>query len=178
LLYFMKKSILYIFALLFMCNNAYAQIPTGSSKDSKLPIEVTGDTLEVLKPQQKAIFSGSVVAKQGDVAIKSDKMTIYYKEKDEKSADKQNGISKVETVGNVRLQTPKESAKGDNGLFDVEKNIITISGHVVLVSGENSVNGDKLVYNLTTEQSTLVSNSQVVGTKNGRVHGVFTPKGK
>ena len=43
----------------------------GVKLDSSQPIEVVSDTLEVLQEQQKAIFSGNVIATQGNINMKA-----------------------------------------------------------------------------------------------------------
>ncbi len=169
----MKKVILsLLFFLTFLGAQALAQ---STAHNSKLPVEITADKLEVLKQNQKAIFSGAVVAKQGNITIKADKMLVYYS-MDEKKGSKDNSrVSKVETNGNVILSTPTETASSNTGVFDIEQNIIRLNGNVVLTSGKNVVKGEQLVYNLTTGQSQIVSSDQKSGTKKERVRGVFTP---
>ncbi|MCE3233022.1 MAG: hypothetical protein K0R98_1279 [Rickettsiaceae bacterium] len=154
---------------IFICSGASA-----AATKSKLPVEVTADSLEVIQDRQQAIFSGKVAAKQGDLHIRADKMLVYYTKKGERKANA-NSISKIEASGNVFLSTPQETAQSHFGLFEVDKDIITLTNNVIVTSGKNVVKGEKLVYNLATGQSRLVSKESQPGTKQERVRGIFIP---
>lgn len=171
----MKKTILSALFIILIPAISFAQLDVASSHNSKLPVEITSDSLEILQKDQQAIFSGNVEAKQGDIVIKSNEMTVYYNTKHNEISKSQNSVSKVRANGNVQLFTTKETAKSDTGIFDVDKNIITLSGHVSLTNGKNMVKGEQLVYNLTTGQSKIVSSGQGNTTKKERVRGVFMP---
>lgn len=169
----MKKIIISLLILSLSCSQSLAR--EGASHNSKLPVEITSDSLEVIQDKQQAIFSGKVEAKQGDLRISADKMLVYYSKKDSKNKSDKNSVSKVEASGNVFLNNPNETAQSQFGVFDVEQNLITLSQNVILTSGKNLVKGDKLVYNLTTGQSKMDSNTAQTGEKKGRVRGVFMP---
>jgi lipopolysaccharide export system protein LptA len=169
----MMKKLFAALSIFLICGSVNAK-PVGNN--TKLPVEVNADSLEVIQDNQKAIFSGNVVAKQGTLNISANKMTVYYTKKDGKEDKEQNSVSKVEAEGNVFLSTPTETAQGQTGLLDVKQNVVTLSGNVVLTSGKNVVKGEKLVYNVTTRQSRIVSGTTSNGTKKERVRGVFVPK--
>lgn len=183
------QGFLAFLSLMFcMCATpAWAAAPGLLGKhDSKEPIEITADSLDVIQENQKAVFTGNVVVIQGNVKIQSDKMTVFYKNSAEKKQSDEatmgsNAISKILTDGHVVLTTQDESAKGDNGIYDVEANMVYLTGHVILSKGKNVLSGNKLEYNLTTGQSRVTGGAGVkVGekTSNGRVRGVFIPAGK
>ena len=48
----------------------------GFKHDSKAPIEITSDSLEVRQAEQVAVFSGEVVAGQGTLRLTADKVTV------------------------------------------------------------------------------------------------------
>lgn len=183
----MHKKILYFITLAFLASPSVAQLEVVG-QDSTKPIEITADSLEVLQGENKAIFSGDVNAKQGQVDIKSSKMTVFYKKsadkKDEaKSEQRQTSsegkVSKVEIDDKVFISTPKETAQGNKGVYEVDAGTITLTGNVTLTSGKNIVKGEKLVYNIKTRQSKIVSgadNKNATGKKE-RVRGVFIPGG-
>ena len=151
--------------------------------DTKLPVEITSDNLEVLQRQNKAIFKGNVVAVQGEVRLKSDTMIVHYKQKSGQPETKQptpatgqppsqgdmGAITLIEVVGNVLVATPEESAKGDRGDYDVPTRTLHLTGdNVVLTRDKNIMRGTALEYNMETGRS-ILSNS---GT---RVHSLFVP---
>lgn len=175
----LKKNVFLMVALFVF--DANAQIDVLKKQDSKKPIEITSDALEILQLENKAIFSGDVQAKQGDVNIRSEKMTVFYKKSDPKKGQKESKISKVEIDNNVFISTPKETAKGSRGVYEVDSGVITLDGDVSLSSGKNIVKGRKLIYNMKTGQSNIVGDNLVKSSgaeKKERVRGVFVPDGK
>lgn len=157
---------------------------SGHKPSSNAPIEINADTLDVFQEENKAIFSGHVVAIQGNIRLKSDKMTVYYRSSEEKSkteADKET-IRKIDAVGSVFLSTPEETASGARGVYDVEKHAIHLNDNVVLTRGKNVLKGDKLTYNLDTGKSVITGGAQATTPKNGkgkdRVRALFIPDEK
>ncbi|PIR37762.1 MAG: lipopolysaccharide transport periplasmic protein LptA [Alphaproteobacteria bacterium CG11_big_fil_rev_8_21_14_0_20_39_49] len=172
----MIKKILICTLSAFYAFGSYASTDGYQGYDSKAPVEITSDTLEIEQNKQKAVFKGNVEAIQSNITIKSDEMLVHYKSG---GGESQNSVSKVETVGNVTLKTPKETASSNKGVFDVDKKLITLLGNVSLKSGKNVVKGEKFVYNLNTGKSSIVSDTkqEANGTeKKGRVKGIFIPE--
>ncbi|GLS18191.1 hypothetical protein GCM10007874_12070 [Labrys miyagiensis] len=50
----------------------------GFSSKSDKPVNITADQLEMHNDEQKAIFTGNVVATQGDSVLNSDELTVFY----------------------------------------------------------------------------------------------------
>lgn len=135
---------------------------------SDSPVDIESDSLEVKKEENIAIFKGNVEAKQNDLTLRSDQMTVHYKQKGD---EKKRSVSKIITEGNVFMTTPKETLQGEDGVFDVEKNIVIMNKNVVITSGENIIKGNKLEYNLTTGKSKMISTK---GSQQ-RVRSLFVP---
>jgi lipopolysaccharide export system protein LptA len=163
-------------------NPSWAEQSFDRIGNSKEPIEIEASTLEVLQNQQKAIFSGNVIATQGAVTMRSQTMTVFYKSgSGENAGGLSSGISKLEVAGNVRLNTPTESAEGNTGSYNVDAGLITLNGNVLLKRGKNVIKGDRLEYNVKSGKSQVVSNpSANVGetSSGGRVKAVFVPESK
>jgi lipopolysaccharide export system protein LptA len=171
------------------CALAKSPLPSmGGKHNNKAPIEINADSLEVLQDKSMAVFSGHVVAIQGEVRLKAEKMTVYYKPSDEnpaatkktdkpKSDDKQGAIQKIETDGGVFLSTAQETASGANGTYDVEHQMIHLNNNVVLTRGQNVLKGDKLTYNFATGKSVITGGgaTQPNGKKGERVRALFIP---
>jgi lipopolysaccharide export system protein LptA len=173
----MKRKFWIGLVMVMLAKNAFALGLSDDQRDNSQPVEITADSLEVQQEKHVAVFTGSVEAVQGEIVLRSDQMIVHYRQKKE---GEQNGVSKIETQGNVFLATPKESAQGENGIYDVDRHTITLSGNVMVSSGKNVVKGTDLVYNLKTGESRIVSQSadgEVVGGNKGRVRGVFIPEG-
>lgn len=150
--------------------------------DSRQPIEITADSLEVMQQEQMAEFSGNVVAVQGNIRIASDRMKVFYRSGDEAKGDAQ-AVSRIEVHGNVFISSPTETARGKQGIYDVDANHLTLMGDVVLTRGENVVKGETLKYDLTSGKSQIVGSGDTAGGsagnaeggKKGRVRGLFVP---
>lgn len=140
------------------------QLIDTSRHDTSQPLEITADALEVEQQAQRAIFTGAVDVIQGDMRLNSDRLIVYYRDKE---AAEQNAIYRIDVEGNVRFATPTETAEGDNGVYDVDGGTIELVGNVVLTSGREAViRGNKLIMDLNSGQS------EVSG---GRVKGYFIP---
>ena len=165
----------------------------GFSGRSNQPVNIEADRLEVREKDEAAIFSGNVVVKQGDSTLRTSKLTIFYvgnaegkngqaaqppiegKGKDAAGASALptgRDIRRLEAVGNVIVASQDQRATGDNGIFDMKSNMVTLSGRVVVSQGQNILRGDKLTVDLTSQKSRLDSG----GT--GRVQGLFVPGAK
>ncbi len=151
--------------------------------DSSQPIEIAADELEVLQDKNMAIFRGDVEAIQGNITLKAEKMEVFYRQAGQQSPTGGFGaVSRIEVENNVMLATPQESAKASRGIYNVDKQVITLVGNVVLTRDKNMLRGGQMVYNLKTQKSLLTSGKAVaspdgtVKSTGGRVKGVFIPK--
>jgi lipopolysaccharide export system protein LptA len=201
------KRAICLFALCVLASGICEAKPSLQSSSKKhnqhAPIEITADKLEVFQAENKAIFTGHVVAIQAEQRLKGDQMIVYYKteaekdqaknkkaspEKTEEKADDAGGnplnagsVKKIDVKGNVFLSTPEESASGDFGNYDVDAQLIHLNDHVVLTRGKNVLKGDKLVYNFETGKSVVSSNAPKAGgdkSKSERVRALFVPESK
>lgn len=183
---YMRLSIFFLTVLagLAVVSGAYAQ--SALKADSKKPIDITSDALEVQQEKQLAIFTGNVVAVQGNMRLTSQVMTVHYRSGGENAGEGEQGISRIEVEGDVFLKTVDESARGKSGVYDVENERLTLNGDVVLTRGENIVKGDALQYDIATGRSRILgagvtAESLKTGEgsgQKGRVRGRFVPESK
>lgn len=152
--------------------------------DTSQPIKIAADSLEVLQKEQKAVFRGNVVAEQGTINLRAGSMTVFYRQsgaqKEGAGGVPADGVSKILVEGDVFLTTPQDTARGDKGVYDVDKKEIRLQGNVVLTREKNVLKGSELEYNLVTGRS-LVTGSGGVGVttggeSGGRVRGLFVPQ--
>jgi len=148
--------------------------------DSGLPIEITADSLEVLQDDQIATFVGNVDAIQGDLVLNSDQLRVHYRTTEDDSSGSSGSIRRIEASGHVFISSPKETAQGEFGVYDVDGALLTLEGSVVLTRDENVVRGERLEIDLATGRSQMFSAvpSTAGGTPGQRVKAVFmnTPK--
>jgi lipopolysaccharide export system protein LptA len=170
---------------------AVASAPTGptaglSPGNSTDPIDITSEGVEVIQPQRLTIFRGNVEETQGTQRLRTPELRVYYKAKQPTpgqpaqasgspfGADQTGGIDHIEAAGPVYYITPTENARGDAMTYYKDTNIITLTGHVILVQGKDVAKGDKLVMNRNTGQNNLISDSPT--TAAGRVRVILYPQ--
>lgn len=170
-------------SFMVLVTSAMAQAAVPLANNGNAPIDITADQLEVLQNENKAIFTGHVVAVQDDVRLTSEKMVVHYKQQEKgktKKADDasgRNSIEKIEVEKDVFMATPLETASGASGLYDVANKKITLNTNVVLTKDKNTLKGDRLVYDFNTGKSTVTSGGAGSdGKSKGRVRALFIPE--
>lgn len=141
--------------------------------NSKAPVEISADSLEVLQKDQVALFSGNVEAVQANTKIQSNEMKVYYGKPETQTNPNAPSISKIEVTGNVRIRTAAEIATGSKGVYDVSKGQVTLTGNVSLTKDKNIIRGGSLLIDLNNGYSKIINNGSSSG---GRVRGLFTPQ--
>jgi len=155
----------------------------GFGTNSKEPIQIDADRLEVFSKEQRAVYSGNVIAVQGETTIKSATMIVFYDRQSNPAgqpaaqpaaAEGEGGTSlrRVEAKGGVTVISKDQIATGNEGVFDRASNKIVLTGNVALSQGENVTKGEKLIYDTETGVAVVESGASAQG---GRVRGVFVP---
>jgi lipopolysaccharide export system protein LptA len=158
-----------VVAAMVLVSTANAQ--QGTAHDTALPIEIAADALEVQQEKQIAVFSGNVDAQQGNIKLRADRIWVHYQGGTD--ADAAQAISKIDAEGRVFFSSGAETAEGDLGTYDVDNGVITLTGEVVLTQGNNVIKGNRVVFDLTTGQSTMDGDKSG---GDGRVRGLFVPR--
>ena len=130
---------------------------------SNLPITVKSNDLAADNRGKTAIFSGKVVAKQGDITIFCDKMTVYY-------GATQGDVDKIEADGNVRIVQQSRTGLSSHAVYESKQGKITLSGgSPKIMQGADTVAGEVITYFIDDERSSVTG---------GRVEAVIHPKTK
>ena len=155
----------------------------GFSKNKGQPVNIEAERLDVRDKDKTAIFSGKVQVIQGDTTMRSKTLTVFYvgqPGKDDASKPVTKGrdgaeqkIKRLEAQGDVVVTQSDQIATGDTAVFDMDTNMVTMTGKVVLTQGQNVLRGSKLVVDMTNGYSRVESGSG----GNGRVQGLFLPSG-
>lgn len=151
-------------AILFAPSLAHAQFAANSTA----PITGSADSGEYVN--NYFLLSGQVDIRQDDVRILADQVKVFGGSS--AGAGAISDPSRMEATGNFFYITPEQEVKGDQGVYEREKNNFIVTGNVILLQGEdNVVTGDRLVYNLTNNQATVTGNckGRRCG-RNGRVN--------
>jgi lipopolysaccharide export system protein LptA len=136
--------------------------------DTRAPIDVDADRIDVLDQQNQAIFTGNVRVRQANLTLEADRIKVAYS----RPTKGDPVIQRLDADGNVRLATPTERATARFGIYDVDKRILTLIGNVVLTQGTTKVQGNRLTIDLASGRSTLDGRSST-GQPGSRVSGRF-----
>ncbi len=153
----MKFSGAIAMAAVLMGGAASAQL---ASIDSKEPIDITGDRLEV--ENDVATFLGNVRAVQGLAILTADRLVA--------DLDDKGSFTKIRATGTVRYSNGKEAITGARALFDDIARTITISENVVVTQGEQVMTGGELVYWVDTGRILFTAPA------GKRIRGIFYAK--
>ncbi len=145
--------------------------PVLPGGNTKAPITVDASKLEYFDKDQKLIYSGGVVATQGESTMRASVMVVFLARPGEAATlQAETGrIRRIEAAGPVTVTQVDQVGTGDSGVYDKSENKVYLIGNVVLSQGPNVTKGErdsKLVYDLDTGYA------QVIG---GRVNSIFTP---
>ena len=136
----------------------------AAADDKSAPVTVDADELENLQKEGLIIFTGKVVANQGNSTQYADRMEVYLDAK---------GASIVRTVstGSVRIIT-RDCRTGTAArveYYDAEQRVVLI-GNARVWRDDNVVTGERITIYLAEDRSV------VEGGKQERVKAVFYPK--
>lgn len=146
-------------------------LPGASSKD---PLDIDAGKLEYFDKEQKLVYSGSVIVVNGPSTLKAARLVILLDgdaNQGDGAANSSDRVKHIDAEGPVTLVSKDQIATGDRGSFDRAENKVYLIGNVTLSQGENVAKGDKLVYDTTTGQATVLGGQS----QGGRVRSVFTP---
>ena len=139
--------------------------------NTNAPVDVTSDRIEVQDRADRAVFSGNVHVVQADMTLDTDRLTVAYS-----GGQGANGlqINRLDAAGGVVVHSPSETAKGDFGVYDLDRKLITLIGNVQLTRENNQVNGSRLVIDLSSGRAVVDGGPPGVNASGGRVTGHFT----
>jgi lipopolysaccharide export system protein LptA len=148
-----------------------AILPGG---DSNKPINIQAVKLDYFDKERKLVYTGNVIAVQGDSILKASILTIFLTPK--KAGDTQTSgsstgqVQRMLATGPVTLLQRDQIGTGDNGVYDKLQDTVILTGNVTLSQGGNVTKGDRLVYNLKSGQAVVTNNAA-----SGPVKSMFVP---
>jgi lipopolysaccharide export system protein LptA len=150
------------------------QEPVSALKghNSNAPVEISSDRLEVQDRADRAIFVGNVHATQADLTLDTQRLTVAYSTGQANNSNVQ--INRLDAAGGVVVRSPSEIAKGEFGIYDLDRKLITLIGNVQLNRGANQLNGSRLVIDLDSGRAVVDGGPPGVNQSGGRVTGHFT----
>lgn len=139
--------------------------------DTSAPVDVAADRIEVQDRSDRAIFSGNVDVRQGQLKLDSQRLTVAY------SSAGGIEIRRLEASGGVTLTSPSETARSQFAIYDLDQRLVTMIGGVSLRRGDSNIQGGRLVLDLESGRAVMDGGTDgAPGTREsgGRVTGRFT----
>lgn len=140
--------------------------------DTSAPVDFAADRMEVQDRADRAILSGNVRVRQGNLSLDSARINVSY------TSGSGVDIDRIDASGGVTVRSPSETARGQFAVYDINRRLITMVGNVTLVRGTNEVRGGRLVIDLSTGRATMDGGGSARGgtasATGGRVTGRFT----
>jgi lipopolysaccharide export system protein LptA len=145
---------------------AFAQIGRGDA-----PVEITSKQGEYLQNEGRGVYTGDVVATQGDSRITTDKLTVVCTTAAPAAGEEAacEAMEQLLAEGRVYYTAPDVKIRGDRAQYDYPSDTITITGDVILSRGnEGVVRGTQVVYKVSEGRTVITAGSN-------RVTSIFTP---
>jgi lipopolysaccharide export system protein LptA len=168
----MKRLTLALAALatLPLASSALGQDAVSALKghNSDAPIDVAADRIEVQDRADRAIFGGNVHVRQAELTLDTERLTVAYTNAGSVQ------IRRLDASGGVVVKSPTETAKGNFGVYDLDRKLITLIGAVQLIRAQSQINGQRLTIDLNSGRAVVDGGLAGVGQSAGRVTGHFT----
>ena len=132
------------------------------------PIDVASDRIEVQDRADRAVFSGNVKVRQAALTLDTQRLTLSYSSGDGVK------INRLDASGGVVVRSPSETARGNFGIYDLNRKLITLIGAVQLNRGGSQINGQRLTIDLNSGRAVVDGGGRGIGQSGGRVTGRFT----
>jgi lipopolysaccharide export system protein LptA len=116
----------------------------GSLQLSGQQLEVTADQLEVDQQSGASVFTGEVLAVQGDLRLTAGTVRIEY-------SQQPGGGQRVERLvasGGVTLVTPEEALEAREAIYVIPRGTLEMTGDVLFVQGQNILSGQRFTADL------------------------------
>jgi lipopolysaccharide export system protein LptA len=146
-----------------------ADLSAVSAPRGEEPVDISSDEAHVSEGDRTVIMSGHVIARQGEMQLQADTVTVHYLAGAVEKGAPKGKIDSLEASGNVVVTRPGEIVKSVTATYKMIEKQILMKGNVIATRGTTVVRGDSLIVDLVKETVRLQSDA-----KNGRVHAIFS----
>lgn len=166
----MKNSVLStIFIRNLLISVLLVLFSSGWVSADRQPIQIEADKMTAMSKSKFVTFSGNVDARQGDIRIRSDEMTIHYLQ-DENSANSNREAQQVEKIvciGNVEVTSKEWLGTSDTMHYISRENVVQLIGNAKAFKGQNMVEGERIHYYPETGKSEVLGAKAIVKGEKG-----------
>lgn len=127
---------------------------------------IANEQLEYWERKQMAVARGHAQVLSDKKNLRADVIVAYFK----KNKVGKSTIHRVEAFDNVQIDTDKEKATSERGVYSVKTGIAILTGSVKIAREGNHLDGCKAEVNMNTGISKMFS---CAGQNDGQVGGVF-----
>ncbi len=142
-----------------------------SIADEPSPVLIEADRMISREQDNSVVFIGGVEARQGNIIIRSQEMTVYYSQEDN-SKGMASEMEKLICRDNVEISRDDWLGTGDHMVYYAKKRKVVLSGNAKAWHGRNMVSGEKIIHYLD-EERTIVEQGENAG---GRVKAIIHPE--
>jgi len=168
---------------LVLCHPASSPATEAAKVDlSKEPVHIEADRMESDQKTESILFVGNVEAHQADLAIKADRMTVFYQRAAAAKTDTRNSgaeatrsIDRLTASGSVEIVKLDWNATGDQLEYVSRDRKIILTGNTKVWQDNNLVTGDRIVLYLDEGKSIVERKGSGEGE---RVKAFFYPDAK
>ncbi|SFC03907.1 lipopolysaccharide export system protein LptA [Marinospirillum celere] len=142
-------------------------------EDREKPVQVNAQRMEWHNQRQQGVYSGDVVATQGELRLEAATLTLYRGTNGELTralAEAGGELAYMRDLPN--LDEPEVEAWAESIDYHPAEDKIILIGQARLVQGEDSFRGHRLTYNLTTQDL----EAEQAETGESRIEVILTPK--
>lgn len=114
------------------------------------PVQIKSDELKIHQKQQKAIFSGNVVATQGELTIRCARLEVRYAEAEEGKAS--GRIKHMLFSGSVDILQGSRRGHCRQADYDRPARRILCQGNPWVQDGPNRIKGELIIFHLDKDE--------------------------
>lgn len=146
------------------------------------PIEIVSDRMEAFQEKRLVVFSGNAIATQGDIRLRTDRLSFYYRPSEKKTdalgkhnVEAQGELDRIEAKGHVVISQKDISATGDEAVYYQKDAKIVMTGNPVLQDGKNMIKGCQVVIYINDNIGKV---EKCETEQNSRVTAIIHPQGE
>ena len=140
---------------------------SGAQALSQQPIYIESDSATLDDQTGLAVYRGNVVITQGDTVITGDVVKVFAPQRNIEWLTAEGNPATLLTYDE---QGQENRAHAEHMEYRPQEELTILSRHAHVWQGEDEIRGDRIEYNLSTDQM------QVFGGPTGRFQGVFKPR--
>ena len=113
------------------------------------PINISADQMEYLSERSVVVFKGNALAVREDVTIAAERMEVTLSEGEGRGS---GSVTRIVASGDVnfRQKVPgtgaERFAKGDQGVYEADGRVVTLTGKPRVWEGKNVITGEKMTF--------------------------------